>query len=127
MMKNKRENGFVLILVIAIIGLIGAQMFVLGDSSNTILLQSDSAYLEAVERNLIASGLTWAERNCKSEEVFNRPTELEVADMGIGDLTLSVNISVARDKETEVEINTSCSRKRRTRRHSEKYRIKCEP
>ena len=124
-MKHRRQNGFVLILVVVAIGLIGAEMFVLTSSSNQILFQSDTAYLQACERNLVTSGLAWARRNMNNEgiETLNRPIELDVASMNIHSATLSVHIDTAKDEEAEVQINTSCSRERRTLIHNDKYRI----
>ncbi|MHC4633032.1 MAG: hypothetical protein ACYS9C_17440 [Planctomycetota bacterium] len=124
-MKNPQQNGFVLILAIAAIALVGAMMTVLTGSANKILFQSDTAYLQACRRNLVTSGLTWAKRNIKneSEETFNRTIELDVTSMSISGATLSVNIDIPKDQEPEVQINTSCSRARRTLRHNEKYRI----
>ncbi len=65
-MKQLRQNGFVLILVITAIAAIGAEMFVLTGGANTMLFQSDTAYLQAVERTLVAIGLAWAKRNTKN-------------------------------------------------------------
>lgn len=125
MMKNLRQNGFVLVLVITAIALIGAEMFVLTGMANTILFQSDIAYLEAVERNLVASGLAWASRNIKnqSKETFNKTIELDVTDMNIRRSTLAVIIAMPKDKQAEVQIDTSCGRGRNTLRHSNKYHI----
>ncbi|MHC4489082.1 MAG: hypothetical protein ACYSW7_07900 [Planctomycetota bacterium] len=124
-MKNPHQNGFVLILAVAAIGLIGAMMIVLTGSANKILFQSDTAYLQACRRNLVTSGLAWAKRNIKnqSKETLNRTIELDVTSMSISGATLSVNIDIPNDQEPEVQINTSCSRARRTLRHNEKYRI----
>jgi len=123
MMKNLRQNGFVLVLVIAAIAAIGAEMFVLTGMANTILFQSDIAYLEVVERNLVASGLAWASRNIKnqSKETFNKTIELDVTDMNIRRSTLAVIIAMPKDKQAEVQIDTSCGRGRHTLRHSNKY------
>lgn len=125
-MKHPRQNGFVLILVVVAIALIGAEMIVLTGSANMILFQSDTAYLQACERNLATSGLAWAKRNIKGEgkETFDRPVELDVSSMSIHGATLSVNIVTPKDEEAEVQINTSCSHERRTLRHSDKYRIR---
>jgi type II secretory pathway component PulK len=124
-MKNPQQNGFVLILVVAAIAVIGAMMIVLTGSANKILFQSDTAYLQACRRNLVTSGLTWAKRNIKnqSKETFNRTIELDVNSMSISGATLSVNIDIPDDQESQVQINTSCSRANRTLRHNEKYRI----
>ncbi|MHC4694160.1 MAG: hypothetical protein ACYS67_15570 [Planctomycetota bacterium] len=124
-MKNPRQNGFILIFVIVAIALIGAMMTVLTTSANKIMFQSDTAYLKACEKNLVASGLAWAKRNIKNEsrENFNRTIELDVTSMSINGATLSVNIDTPIDGEAEAQIITSCSRIRRTLRHDEKYRI----
>lgn len=125
-MEHQRQNGFVLILVVAAIALIGAEMIVLTGSANKILFQSDTAYLQACERNLVTSGLVWAKRNIKNEgkETFDRPIELDVSSMSIHGVTLSVNIVTLKDEEAEVQINTSCTHDRRTLRHNDKYRIR---
>jgi len=125
MMKKLRQNGFVLVLVITAIAVVGAEMFVLTGMANTILFQSDIAYLEVVERNLVASGLAWASRNIKnqSKETFNKTIELDVTDMNIRRSTLAVIIAMPKDKQAEVQIDTSCGRGRRTLSHSDKYHI----
>jgi len=136
-MKKLKKHGFVLVLVIIVMALIGMVMFVLTEGANTMLFQSNRAYLEAVERNLIISSLTWAKQNIKSQkaEIFNKTIDLDIADLNIQDATLNIVVSPAplrprpspgraRDKEAEVEISTSCSRGRRTLRHHDKYKIR---
>jgi len=115
----------VLILVITAIALIGTQMFVLTGNSNIIMFQSDTAYLQACNRNLVASGLAWAEHNTKSrnQEIFDKPINLDITDMNIRRSALSVTINIAKNKETDVQIDSSVSRGRRTLRHNKKYRI----
>ena len=127
-MKNPQRNGFILILVVMSISLIGAMMIVLTDSANKILFQSDTAYLNACERNLVTSGSAWAKWNIKNEskQIFDRPIELDVSSMSIHGATLSINIVTPKDEEAEVQINTSCSHDRRTLRHNDKYRIRLE-
>jgi len=125
-MTKLRKNGFVLILVIIAVALIGAVMFVLTEGANTMLFQSNTAYLEAVERNLVTSSLAWAKHNLKSdkEEIFHKTIGLDFTDLNIRDANLSIVIVPGRDKEVEVEVSTSCSRGRRTLRHHDKYKIR---
>lgn len=120
-----RQNGFVLIIVITVIAIIGVEMFVLTDGANTMLFQSDTAYLEALERNLTVSGLAWAKQNIqnKSREILPKSIKLDVTHMNIRGSSLSVSIGTPGDKEAEVEINTSCSRGKRTTRYNGKYKI----
>jgi len=124
-MKQPGQNGFVLILVVTVIAAIGVEMFVLTGLAKTMLFESNTAYLQAVERSLTASGLAWAERNVKnqSREILNKTVELDVTNMNIYSSTLTVTVGVPTDKEAEVQINTSCSCGRRTFRQDNKYRI----
>jgi len=119
------QNGFVMIIVIAAMAVIGMAMYLLANDSNIMLFQSNAAYLRAVERNLTASGLAWAKQNIKNQnnEAFDKSIELDVADMNIRESSLTVFIYAPTDKEPEVQINTSCSRSRRTLTNNNKYRI----
>jgi hypothetical protein len=126
--KSKKEeiaktklNGFVMILVITMIALIGVVMFVLTEDAKTIMFQSDTAYLEAVERNLAASGLAWAKKNAKNER--SKTINLNISDMNIRNANLSIAIGTAENDKVEVELNSSCSRARRTVKGHDKYKI----
>jgi len=124
-MKNERKNGFVLVLVITAIAVIAVTMLVLAAGVNTMLFQSDTAYLQACERNLVTSGLAWAKQQIKSQskESLDRTIKLNVTEMDIRGSALAVLIRIPADKKPEVQINASCSRARRTLRHDNKYRI----
>jgi hypothetical protein len=121
-MEKIRQNGFVLVLVIAVIGLIAAEMFILTDISNSILFQADTAYLEACEQNLASSGLAWVRKNSGKENI-GKTIKLDVSDMDISRSALSVTIEEPKSKEAKVRISTSCTRGRQTFTHSDKYRI----
>ncbi len=138
-MKKPRQKGFVLILVITAMAIIGLEMHVLTGGANTMLFQSDTAYLKACERNLITSGLAWAKQNIrnKSRETFEKTVELDVSKMpgnagfrskpdvgGIRGSTLIVTISVPTGEEPQAQINTRVSRGRRTFRGDGKYKIR---
>jgi len=124
-MKTSRNEGFVLILVIIAIGLIGAVMIVLAAGANTMMFQSDTAYLQAVERNLTASGLAWSRLNIrgKSPETFSRTVSLDLADMNIRGSSLTIAVGAPVDNQVEVQINTSCTRGRRTLDHAKKFTL----
>lgn len=124
-MKNERKNGYVLVLVIVAMAIIGVTMLVLSTGANTMLFQSNTAYLQACQRNLVASGLAWAKQQIKSQsrENLERTIKLDVTEMDICGSTLAVFMRIPADKEPQVQINTSCSRARRTLRHDDKYRI----
>ena len=125
-MKKPRQKGFALVLVITAMAIIGLEMHVLTSGANTMLFQSDTAYLEACKRNLIRSGLAWAKRNIRNnnKETFEKAVELDVSKMNIRDASLIVTISVPADKAPQAQINVSCSRSRRTFRADDIYNIR---
>ena len=125
-MKKPRQKGFVLILVITAMAVIGLEMYVLTGGANTMLFQSDTAYLKACERNLVTSGLAWAKQNIRnnSRETFEKTVELDVSKMNIRGSTLSVTINIPTGEEPQAQINVSCSRGRRTFRGDGKYKIR---
>lgn len=123
--KSRIRHGFVLVLVITAVALIGIEMFVLVSIANTMQFQSQTAYLHACERNLLASGLAWARKNGpnKTGESSAKTIQLDVSDLNIRAAALDVTISPAPENEADVLVNTSCSRGRQTLRSSATYRI----
>ena len=134
-----RQNGFVFIFVVMVIALIGTEIFVLTGVANTMLFETDTAYLRACQRNLVISGLAWAKRNIRNQsaETFNRTTDLDATGphfarfgemgapyMDVQAASLSVTIVIPADKQAEVQIDTSCTCKRRTLTHSDEYHIR---
>ena len=122
--QNGRQ-GFVLVLVVLIIAVMGAEMFVLGGLSRNMLFESDSAYLEAAERNLELTGLAWAKGNIgrRNADAFGRKTDLDTARMGISDASLGVVLGVPQEGAVDVEVNASCSRSGRTLTRSHTYHV----
>jgi len=125
-MKRLKNKGFALVLVIVIIALTGAEMFVLAGTSNTILFQTNNAYLKAAEQNLTASGLAWAQNYIenKTTKTFNKKTELNPADIGVKKAALSVTVEKPGNNTAKIQINARYCRGRQTLRHSEKYRFR---
>jgi hypothetical protein len=125
-MKKTRQKGVALVLAITAMAIIGLEMHVLSSGANTMLFQSDRAYLEACKRNLITSGQAWAKRNIKnnSTEYFEKSVELDVGGFNISDSSLIVTINTPTGKEPQAQINVSCSRSRRTLKSEEKYQIR---
>jgi len=125
-MKQRRRQGFVLILVIMAIFVIGIQMFALSDIANTMQFQSNAAYLKACQRNLLASGLVWAQENTmiKNGEIFDKTIQLDVSQMKIRESALNVTIHRISDSQAEVQVDTSCRRGRQIQKGTSKYGIK---
>lgn len=124
-MNKRKQNGFVLVLVITVLAVIGIQMFALAGMANTMQFQSHTAYLRACERNLLASGLGWAKQNIRDEggEILGKMIELDVSRMNIRGSALDVTIGAQPDGNAEVRINSSCTRGRQTLKGDGRYRI----
>ncbi len=124
-MKKFKTNGFVLLLVILALAVVAVEMFVLTNISGTMQFQSHSVYLQACERNLLASGLAWARQNIrnKSGEIPGGKIELDVSEMNILNSALDVTINMPSDTEAEIRISSSCSRGRQTRKENGTFKI----
>ena len=100
-MRMKRQNpakpaqrGFVLMLAVTIMALMAVVMVVLTAGSRTIQFHADSAYLQAVQGNLVQSGLAWAEHAVSSglTQVPTGPVELDTGYPGSQEPRLTVDI-----------------------------------
>ncbi|MBN2133787.1 MAG: hypothetical protein JW741_30070 [Sedimentisphaerales bacterium] len=119
-MKRRMENGSVLSLVIVLLVLVTMVLIVLTESSNTMLFQADKAYLRAVERNLTASGLAWAQLHTADA---NEPLPLDVAFLSTRPAGLTVRTIETNDRQATVHIATSCTKARQTLDTSQDYVI----
>jgi hypothetical protein len=114
--NTKDNKGTVLVLVISIMGFMGVVMLFLSSASNTMNFQTNKVYLEACERNLTSSGLSWAKANIKNETItdFNDTIPLDVNDMNILRSSLELKIN-QNNEQNEVQIKTSCGQARLNR------------
>jgi hypothetical protein len=121
----RRNQGAVLTLVIVALMLVGVVMFVLTEGANTMLFQADAAYLRAVERNLIASGLAWARERVSSGigSQVTGPVELSTAAFGSPNARLVVRIAEVQGETAKVHVETSCHKGRRTLRASRMFSV----
>lgn len=120
-----RHRGFSLTLVIIALILVSGSLFVLTTGSNTMLFHADSAYLHAVERNLIASGLVWARTQASrgQERPVGEPVDLDVASFGCPGARLVVQILNVQDGRATVRIETSCHKGRSSLDASRDYTV----
>lgn len=124
--KSVKQRGLALVLSIAILALIGTVMFVLTEDARTILFQSNTAYLQAVQSNLVASGLAWAKHHIDrelSDTKAQKTIELDISAIGTGNSNLTIIVDVTEGTKPEVQIKTSCSRARRTLNETKIYKI----
>lgn len=120
-----RQRGFSLTLVIVALILVGVAMSVLAGGSNVMLFQADKAYLQAVERNLTASGLAWvhAKASARSDLLVGTPVDLDVSAFGASAVRLGVQVLEVRDSRARVRIETSCSKRGRVRNSTSEHTL----
>ena len=124
-MKTTGQDGFIMVFVIISLVVVAVVMYVLADGSNTMLFQTDAAYLRAAQRNLVASGLAWTRNTVEAQntEAFGKAIELDVTGLGIREANLSVTINMSVPQKPQAQIDASCTRKRRTLAGKNEYPI----
>ncbi len=120
-----RQRGFSLTFVIIALILVGVGMSVLAGGSKVMLFYADRAYVQAVERNLTASGLAWvrAKASAQADLPVGEPVELDVAAFGCPNARLAVQVLDVREGKARVRIDTSCSKGRNTLNASGNYTL----
>jgi hypothetical protein len=115
-MKTRNCKGFLLTLVIVAMALMGVVLAVLTQGANTMLFRADTAQMQAVECNLIASGLAWARARIAAGNApaIAEPIALDVSSFGARNATLTVSILQVQDTQAKVRIKTSCTKGRCT-------------
>jgi hypothetical protein len=112
------KKGFVLLTVIVMLAFVGVLLFVIGKVASKITFQTNKAFLEAVEQNLISSGMAWAKHNNTKENV--KTVELDASSIAPGNAQLSVTV----ENHSQVSITTACSRGVESLKHSKRYEVK---
>jgi len=120
-----RQRGFTLTFVIIALIMVGVAMFVLTGGSNAMLFHADSDYLQAVERDLIASGLAWARTKISADpnQAVGQSVELDVAEFDCPGARLAVQVLEVQGGQARVRVETSCSKRRRTLDTSRSYTV----
>ena len=120
--KRKSRAGFVLVFVAFLIAVVGLEMFVLTSGSNTILQQSDRALLQAVEENLIASGLEWAKVNIGRGGISTgQEVSLAVPEAGGREAELKIVVESKGEHTARVRVETVCGAAKLKLVHSKAY------
>jgi hypothetical protein len=122
-MKTRNCKGFLLTLVIVAMALMGVIMAVLTQGANTMLFHADTAQMQAVQSNMIASGLAWARARIAAGNTpaGAEPVQLDATAFGARNATLAVSILQVQEKQAKVRIKTSCMKGRCTLNASRDY------
>ena len=124
-MKKVRNNGFIIIAVIAILAFMPLAVNILTSSTRTMLTETTAATMEAQNRNILKSATAWARFNADklAENKKGHTILLDTAGLGAKDATCSITIIGADDRGIEVEITVLCSQGRRRLKRTVKHTI----
>ncbi|MGA2916728.1 MAG: hypothetical protein ABSE89_11950 [Sedimentisphaerales bacterium] len=119
------RKGVVLLIVIIILVFMGTVLLLFTDVSNKIIFQTNRAFLEAAEQNMISSGIAWAKHNIEKGNIKETENEIQLDTAGIGvrDAQLAVTIEKISHKQAQLTVNTSCSLSGQSLKHTRKYQI----
>ena len=106
-MKSAGRGGFVFILTVVAISLIGTAVFLLSVGSRDMLFGADRAYVEAGVRNLTASGRAWAQRRTPEERPAAETEEVELAtdELNVPGASLRVAVTDSTGQAAGVKIS----------------------
>ena len=110
-MKQRRRNGFILLIVIILLSLTATAFAILSATSATMVSQTRTAAVEANIRNLTASALAWAIHNNKNlKQQEPRPVQLDVSALEINEAACRVQFNNIDNDSEEFEIEASLIR-----------------
>lgn len=97
------KKGFVMLIVMMILFMMGIEFFILTSTSNFIGFQTNNAYLEADRQNLVSSGLALA--------IIKKPQIGEIIEPETADLASPMSkLSIKIENRRDVTISTFCRR-----------------
>jgi hypothetical protein len=100
MKKINRQNGFILMLVIVMIPLIGMVLAIVSANSKTLMIQTRSGELHLRAQNACQSGLAWAKLN--RSQLWKLDAEKPLTLM-IGDSHTKNTCSIVRQRQDNTE------------------------
>jgi len=119
-MKPAKQNGYVILAALICVALVGSAVVILGGICNSLLFESQHAYVEAADRNLTASALEWVRQNpAKATE----KTRLDVETLDVVGGSLSVMVLSESRSAAKVRIGIQCRRGRMALKRSHTYLV----
>ena len=125
-MKYARPKGFVVIMTLSLVTLLGGALLIMTLSSKTLAFDANWAYYQACERNLAASGFAWADYQVLHlDKVLTvEPLNLDIESMQIPQGGLTISLADPNIAELTVEVKTTCGRESMLLHRVHKYSLK---
>ena len=121
MKRAKHQKGFILLLVIALIPLLGMASIVLTSNSRQILINTRRTALKTQARLACESGIAWIEHRSKTL-IQNQPVILEI-DHKNKAITCTVELISRSDNQSTFSIIGRAEDKRFSYKHSQQYTL----
>ena len=111
--------------VIIALSLVAMAMLVLAEGANTLLFQADTAHGQAVERNLTASALAWAQTQVARGTAPENGNLIALDSTQVGDQHAHLTVEFVRldDATADILIQNDCTKGRQTFSQSTRYAI----
>lgn len=124
-MNRVRFKGIILIWVILALAMVAVTMLVLAEGANTLFLQADAAYCQAVERNLTASALAWTQKQLVdgATPATGEPVTLDSTQIGSQRDELAVDFVQVEDSSAKIRVRTFCAKGRQTLDQTRQYAV----
>ncbi len=114
MRRRRLRKGSTIVIALLALSLVATGLFLLGQGANTMMFNSNRAYVEACSRNLTASALAWAQQNRSTLAREGQQAEitLDVERLEVPNGHLGIILERPDAKSMKIEINTKCRRGR---------------
>jgi type II secretory pathway pseudopilin PulG len=123
MKQTQRQKGFILLLVIAMIPLLGMASVVLTSNSRQILTNTRRAALKTQARFACESGIAWIKTNTPETHAKEQPIVLEISPQD-KNITCIIELVSRTDKQSVFKITGHAEDKRFSNDYSEQYLFK---
>lgn len=122
MRQTQREKGFVLLLVIALIPLLGMASVVLTSNSRQILTNTRRVALKTQARFACESGIAWITANPQNAPAKNQPLILEIENTG-KKVNCTIELISQTGEQFEFKITGRAEDKRFSNEYSQQYSL----
>ncbi|MBN1125776.1 MAG: hypothetical protein JXA82_12270 [Sedimentisphaerales bacterium] len=117
-MRTRRNKGFILFIVVAILPLMALAIIVLLTMERTMAHESTTALLEARARNLIASASAWLLHNAPTSEDLHVLEQTSLSDLCIPNGHLQIEVADTSSDSKSFRIIVECSKGKMTVRRT---------
>ena len=123
MRRTQRQKGFILLLVIALIPLLGMASIVLTSNSRQILTHTRRAALKTQARFACESGIAWVQQNAQKSILQNQPVILQIDPKG-KIITCTIELVSQTDNQSVFNVTGHAEDKRFSYEHSQQFTVK---